>query len=75
MARPHLGGLLVLALLAGCATGTPDETGSTTAADRAVTPPATALGVRGLPVTLAVDEGGRTVSGRSANSTPRSFSS
>ena len=49
MARPHLGGLLALALLTGCATGTPDEISSTTAADRTVTPAATAPRCEELP--------------------------
>ena len=49
MARPHLGGLLALALLAGCATGTPDEIDSTSAADRGATPAAMAPRCEELP--------------------------
>lgn len=49
MARPYLGGLLALAMLAGCTTGTRDDTGSTATDGRAVTPAATTPRCEELP--------------------------
>ena len=49
MARPYLGGLFALALLAGCAAGASDEIGSTPGAGRAVTSAATAPRCEELP--------------------------
>ncbi|WP_116453480.1 TlpA family protein disulfide reductase [Blastococcus litoris] len=53
MARPYLGGLLALAVLAGCTTSTRDDIGSTSTDDRTVTPAATAPRCEDLPEEVA----------------------